>query len=67
MVTPTGVPLASVAPVIVTETPVTVPWFAVTPPLVTIDEVVPTAIVPASLEMPTEKVPEPAVLALSPV
>ncbi len=66
VVTPTGVPLAAVEPVIVTEIPVAEPWFAVTPPFVTVDEVVPTAIVPAGLEMLNEKVPEPAVLATSP-
>lgn len=63
--TPTGVPLAAVDPVIVTEIPVTEPWFAITPPLATVDELVPTAIVPVGLATLNEKVPEPGLLLAS--
>ena len=59
--------MEAVEPVIVTEIPVTVPWFAVTPPLDTVDEVVPTAMMPAGLETLNEKVPVLGLLLASPL
>jgi len=59
--------LEPVEPVIVTEIPVTVLWFAVTPPLDNVDEVVPTAMMPAGLETLNAKVPELGALFASPL
>ena len=67
VVTPTGVPLAAVDPVIVTEIPVVEPWFAMTPPLVTVVEVVPIAMILAGLATLSEKVPVFGSLSVSPV
>src|SRR2546426_207209 len=67
VVTPTCVPLAAVDPVMVTEIPVAEPWFALNPPLVTVVEVVPTAMIPDGLAMLSEKVPVFGLLSVSPV
>ena len=65
VVIPTGVPSVAVDPVIVTDIPVEA-WFAATPPLTTVDKVVPIASDPAGLETSNEKVPEPGLLLASP-
>ncbi len=65
VVTPTGVPLAAVDPVIVMDIPVEA-WWATTPPFITVDEVEPTPINPACLETVNEKVPDPGPLLASP-
>ena len=59
--------MEAVEPVIVTEIPVTIPWFAVAPPLDNVDEVVPTAMMPAGLETLNGKVPELGLLLASPL
>ncbi len=65
VVTPTGVPLAAVDPVIVTVIPVEA-WCATTSPFITVDEVEPTPINPGGIETVIEKVPEPGLLLASP-